>query len=173
MTEWTIVAKLYKAKNKEGGLFVSSTKGLLFLLTSGMEVCFVPPVLRVPRYARVLRIEKVGGKNLVFFEGVSDQNTAEELMGHYCLVRVDDLPDGWNEQTELDLCTFSVVSPAGELLGTIEEVQSNPAHPLLVLRSEQKQADLVLIPFVDEFVVGIDEDEKCIVMDLPSGLLEV
>ena len=113
MTEWTIVAKLYKAKNKEGGLFVSSTKGLPFLLTSGMEVCFVPPVLRVPRYARVLRIEKVGGKNLVFFEGVSDQNTAEELMGHYCLVRVDDLPDGWNEQTELDLCTFSVVSPAG------------------------------------------------------------
>lgn len=58
-------------------------------------------------------------------------------------------------------------------MGTIEEVQSNPAHPLLVLRSEQKQADLVLIPFVDEFVVGIDEDEKCIVMDLPSGLLEV
>lgn len=171
MTEWTIVAKLYKAKNKEGGLFVSSTKGLPFLLTPGMEVCFVPPVLRVPRYAQVLRIDEVGDKSLIFFKGISDQNTAEELVGHYCLVRVDDLPDGWNEQTELDMRFFNVVSPTGALLGSIEDIQPNPAHPLLVLRPAQKQADTVLIPLVDEFVVDLDEDEKRIVMDLPQGLL--
>lgn len=173
MTEWTIVAKLYKAKNKEGGLFVSSTKGLPFLLTRGMEVCFVPPVLRVPRYAHVLRIDEVGDKNLVFFEGISDQNTAEELIGHYCLVRVEDLPEGWDEQTELDMRSFSVVSSTGEMLGTIEDVQPNPAHPLIVLRLAGEQTDTVLIPLVDEFVIDLDEEEKRITMDLPSGLLEV
>ena len=57
MSTWVIVARLTKAKTVEGGLFVRSTEGLPFLLEEGMEVVFVPPVLRVPRQGCVTSIE--------------------------------------------------------------------------------------------------------------------
>lgn len=173
MTEWTIVAKLYRAKNKQGGLFVSGTKGLPFLLSCGMEVCFVPPVLRVPRRAQVVEIEQIGDKNLVFFEGITNQTMAEELVGHYCLVRSADLPEGWDESNELDLVHFCVMDPAGDQLGIVEEIQPNPAHPLLVIVPSNKPEERVLVPLVEDFIIEIDENEERIVMDLPVGLFEV
>ncbi len=180
MTEWTIVAKLHRAKNKQGGLFVVGTKGLPFLLSCGMEVCFVPPVLRVPRRARVIEIKQIGAKNLVFFEGITDQTMAEQLIDHYCLVRIEDLPDGWDECDELDLVGFDLVSSDGIEFGIIDEVQPNPAHPLLVIRrnndndsQEDKKKDSALVPLVEDFIVEIDEEKKRITMELPQGLFEV
>ncbi len=46
MGSWTNVAALLRAKTNEGGL--SSNRRKVFLFEKGMEVTFVPPVLRIP-----------------------------------------------------------------------------------------------------------------------------
>lgn len=93
MSAWARVANLGKAKNLKGGLLAYPCEGLPFLLEEGMEVVFVPPVLRVPRVARITRVqEQAGGAHLVSFDSISTIDQAEQLVGHSVLVRKADLP---------------------------------------------------------------------------------
>ena len=137
MSDWVNIARLTKAKTLEGGLFVRSTEGLPFLLKEGMNVVFVPPVLKVPRTGCVESVEEKGdGVYLVFFSSIDSIDLSEQLVGHYCLVKKTDLP----------------------------------AHPLLVVNHEDRE---VRVPLVDDFLVSLNEEERVIVMNLPSGLLSL
>ena len=72
MGSWTNVAALLRAKTNEGGLSVKPTEGLPFLLEKGMEVTFVPPVLRIPRSGKVLDVEEMSeGRYMVCHTGLS------------------------------------------------------------------------------------------------------
>lgn len=104
---------------------------------------------------------------LIRFEAVSSRKAAESLRGH--LLTVDreeqrDLGTGefWPEQLE----GLAAVTPAGELLGTVERVEFGPGQDRLVVATPDGEE--VLVPFVSE-VVGDPEDGK-IVIDAPEGL---
>ena len=62
-----------------------------------------------------------------------------------------------------DLIGSEVRDRAGVRIGTVEAVQANPAHELLVLDSG------ALVPVV--FVV--DREPGVVVVDLPEGLLDL
>ena len=95
MSAWARIANLGKAKNLKGGLLAYPCEGLPFLLEEGMEVAFVPPVLRVPRTGRITHIqEQAGGAYLVSFDSILSIDQAEQLAGHSVLVRKADLPEG-------------------------------------------------------------------------------
>lgn len=171
MSAWANVAKLTKAKTLEGGLFVQSTKGLPFLLEEGMEVTFVPPLLRFPRSSRIVQLDHKGeGKYLVYFEDITSIDLAEQLVGHYCLVRKADLPEDYDRSSHDLLTNFSVLSDKGVEVGSVVRVDENPAHPLLVVLRNGRE---VLIPLVDELLLGIDEQNNTITMSIPEGLLEL
>ncbi len=171
MSNWANVAELTKVKNLEGGLVVRARAGLPFLLETGMEVTFVPPVLRLPRTSKVEKISQQGdGRYVVFFEGISSIDEAEKLIGHFCLVAKEDLPEGWNK-SGIDLAGFKICLPDNSLVGLVSEILENPAHPLLVV--ERPGFEDALIPLVEEFIVEVDEQAEVIVMDLPAGLLEL
>jgi 16S rRNA processing protein RimM len=171
MSDWADVAELTKAKNLEGGLFVRATKGLPFLLSPGLEVTFVPPVLRIPRSSTVRAIQEQGdGRFVVFFEDITSIDTAEKLIGHHCLVRKADLPEGWDTRGGLDLVGFSLVAEDGSPIGSVVDVQENPAHPLLVVEATGRE---VLVPLVEELLVDVDEEALVITVSLPEGLLEL
>ena len=94
MGSWTNVAALLRAKTNEGGLSVKPTEGLPFLLEKGMEVTFVPPVLRIPRSGKVLDVEEIAeGRYMVWFDCIDNRTDAEKLEGHFCLVRTSCLPE--------------------------------------------------------------------------------
>ena len=82
MGSWTNVAALLRAKTNEGGLSVKPTEGLPFLLEKGMEVTFVPPVLRIPRSGKVLDVEEIAeGRYMVWFDCIDNRTDAEKLEG--------------------------------------------------------------------------------------------
>lgn len=192
MDAWANVAALTKAKNREGGLFVQSTKGLPFLLECGMPVAFVPPVLRVPRFTRVQRIEETSKGYLVFFEGITTQTDAEALVGHYCLVPEANLPEGWDDAEEASFIGFDVfvVDDGAEVaahnnsdtsnkatfpswyVGRVVDIEENPAHPLLVVTMADTGRE-VYIPLVEEFIVLCTPEEGTLVLQLPAGLLDL
>ena len=154
------------------------TEGLPFLLEEGMEVTFVPPVLRIPRSGKVSALEEVGeGRYMVWFDCIDNRTDAKKLEGHFCLVRTSVLPEGFADQGTLDLVGFSVVDEAGKLIGTVQGLEENPAHALLVVKragsSDDSEQDEVLIPLVDEFLVAVEEEAREIRVTLPEGLLDL
>lgn len=196
MGSWINIAALLSAKTKEGGLSVKPTEGLPFLLTEGLEVTFVPPLLRFARSSRVERVEHPSpGKYVVYFDEVHSRSEAELLEGHFCLVRKSDLPEGYDVSNELDVTGYTVCDVARGMIGSVSGIEENPAHPLLVVArkgaldsTEQTSLDKsaalqeadgnkasleVLIPFVDAFIEDIDENARTITVTLPDGLLDL
>lgn len=113
------------------------------------------------REMRVVSCRPHQGRWLVSFEGVIDRTTAESLRG----VLLTAVPLDMSVEGELwvhELVGAEVVDLDGEVLGTVEVVEANPASDLLVLGRGK------LIPL--HFVVDIQPGR--IVVDLPQGLLE-
>lgn len=177
MSAWANVATIGKAKNLKGGLLVYAREGLPFLLEEGMEVMFVPPVLRVPRTGRVTSIAPQGqGAHLVFFDTIDSIDLAEKLQDHSCLVLKRDLPEDYDRGL-LDLVDFALLDADENAIGRIVALEENPAHPLLVVELDDPATDKntksVRIPLVEEFIINIDEGEATIQMRLPEGLLDI
>lgn len=156
------------------------TEGLPFLLEKGMEVTFVPPVLRIPRTGIVVDVEETSdGRYLIWFDSIDNRTDAEKLEGHFCLVRTSLLPDGFADRHEIDFTGFSVVNEDGSLIGRVLGIEENPAHALLVVAranggsSSAPEKDEVLIPLVDEFLVAVEEETGEIRVSLPDGLLDL
>ncbi|MCL1799264.1 MAG: 16S rRNA processing protein RimM [Eggerthellaceae bacterium] len=137
-----------------------------------MEVAFVPPQTDCPRFGRVVSVgparEARASTRLVSFDSVRDIAVAEALSGCSCLARRGDLPDGFEDGRKDSYCGFRLVDEVFGSLGTVDEVIDNPGQRLISVVGERGR---VLIPFVDEFVRGIDEDAECISTAIPAGLL--
>lgn len=169
---WANVATISKAKTNKGGLVVRAAAGLPFLLEEGMEVVFVPPVLRAPRSARVVEVDEMGpDRFLVSFDAVTDRNAAEALEGHGCLVRKVDLPEGYDRAQTLDIVGFTLVDAASGVVGVVSALEPNPGNPLLAVT--RPEGEEVLVPLVEELLECIDEEAREISMRLPDGLLDL
>lgn len=171
MREWADIAYLAKAKNLQGGFVVRSAAGLPFLLEEGMEVAFVPPVIDAPRRGRVREIVQQGGDTIVFFDEVADRTCAEMLAGCHCLARRCDLPEDALVAGSRGLVGWTVVDEEAGFSGEVSDVIENPAQALLELRDQEGHT--FLVPFVDDFIVSFDEDERSLRLNAPAGLFDL
>ncbi len=74
------------------------------------------------------------------------------------------------EETVNELIGFNVVEKNGNIIGQISNVIENGPQQLLVLKGNNGE---IMIPLVEEYVVGVDPDEKRLIMDLPEGLIDL
>jgi 16S rRNA processing protein RimM len=113
--------------------------------------------------ARALTITASRPQNdrwLLKFDGVNDRTAAEKLQGAVLSAEPIDDPDAiWVHDI---IGTRVVEKNSGVERGTVEAVQANPAHDLLVLDSGR------LVPMV--FVVS--SDDGVTVIDPPEGLFD-
>ena len=168
MRTWADVAVLAKVKNLEGGFLVRSTEGLPFLLQEGLEVAFVPPVLDAPRRARVSKVTQQKNEALVFFEGIENRDLAESLCGCHCLVRRDLLPQEALSPLGFSLEGWMAKDETANFSAKVIGVRENPGQSLLELENEEGR--LVLVPLVDDFIAGLDEEAQLIKLSAPAGL---
>jgi 16S rRNA processing protein RimM len=131
---------------------------------SNLEGRFAPGArLLVGDRALVVETARAAGSGwIVHFAGVNDRDGAEALRQKS--VRAEaraEAPEG--ELFVHDLIGSEVRDRAGMRIGTVEAVQANPAHELLVLDGG------ALVPVV--FVVG--REPGVVVVDLPEGLLDL
>ena len=103
--------------------------------------------------------------------GVETMTDAEALAGRELRVPVDrlaPLPAGTFYRHDLIGCR--VETPAGELVGTVENVEGTLSGSRLVVAARRGE---VLIPLVAQICIAIDTAAKRIVIDPPAGLLDV
>jgi 16S rRNA processing protein RimM len=113
------------------------------------------------RRLRVVRSSSHQGRFIVSFEGVTGIDAADGLRGTELYAAPLDDPDAlWVHQ----LIGSTVEDTGGTVLGTVVEVEANPASDLLVLDGGG------LIPL--RFVVASDPGVR-ITVDVPDGLLDL
>ena len=113
------------------------------------------------------------GRLLLSVAGVADRTGAEALRGVVLWSEVDDdeVPDDPEEFFDHQLRGLAAYAVDGSPVGTVADVVHLPGQDLLSITREGGRE--VLVPFVIEFVPEIDVEAGRVVLDLPTGLLEL
>lgn len=115
----------------------------------------------VPRKIETSREHK--GRPLIKLAGIDSIDQVEKLQFQF--LEAEGQPEAEEDEFLVeDLIGLRVITAGGEELGEVDEVLVTPAHEIL-------QIGDVLIPFIDEFVDGVDFDEETITVRLIPGML--
>ena len=115
---------------------------------------------------------------LVSFEGITSDSEAAVYTGSRLYALTDTLRDLAGDDADSgedcigadSLIGFSVVAD-GRALGEIADIDSSTINALFVVRTSG--GETCLIPVADEFITGIDEQERILYMSLPTGLVDL
>jgi 16S rRNA processing protein RimM len=108
-------------------------------------------------------------------DGIDDVDAAEALKGAAVMVAVADLPEaGPGEFYYYQAIGCEVFVARGDLsgderIGAIEEIFSNGAHEVLVVRDGERE---VLVPVIADVVKAIDLDARRVTIEPIPGLLD-
>jgi len=103
--------------------------------------------------------------------GIDDRNRAEELEKHFMQIPLEWLKSKPGEEYYLiELINFQVVDKNQKLIGEVVDFSSNGVQDLLVIKNKKREFQ---VPFVEQYVVEINQSEKVLIMDIPPGLDEL
>lgn len=111
-----------------------------------------------------------GGNWIVALDGLTDRTGAERLRGQELFL--DEAALAEPEEGEFyyrDLEGLAVVTVAGVQLGTVEHIFATGANDVLVVRQGGRE---LLLPFIDDVVVEVDQEAGRIIVEPLEGLLE-
>lgn len=102
--------------------------------------------------------------DMVVFKDNYNINLVEFLKGSYVYVNKDDIKLSENEFLAIDLIGFSVIID-DKLIGKVIDVVETNANDVLVLDFN------IMIPYVKEFILNINKDDKTILVKNVKGLI--
>jgi len=119
----------------------------------------------------VAAVRSHSGELLVRFEGVTDRDAAGELRGTWLIVdsgtiAPSDDPDEFHDH---ELIGLTVRTVDGTEVGVVEDVMHH-GQDLLAVRAGSRE---ILVPFVKAIVPGVDVKNGVLVIDPPSGLIDL
>lgn len=104
-------------------------------------------------------------------EGVASEIEAKQFSGLTIYIQEQFLEEVEDTAIELDYFVgFTLIDEEAGELGVIHEVDQTTDNALFVILKED---DELLIPVVEEYILGIDHQLKTITVLLPEGLLEL
>ena len=116
------------------------------------------------------------GRLLVSFAGIEDRTGAESLRGAWLTIDAAEVPPPQDpdEFHDHQLTGLTVVTVSGELVGTVTDVLHHGQSLLAITPAAgtSRQTD-VLVPFVAAIAVEVDLAGGQLVIDPPSGLLDL
>ena len=117
------------------------------------------------------------GMPYVFFEGITDRNASEKLIGAEVVIPKEEMWESPIDEeggySEEQLEGLDLLDPAGKSIGKVIRWQEGAAHDYLVFENPNRPGVEVLLPFVDEFVGDIDLEARRVEVRLPEGLLDL
>ncbi|MCC5925699.1 MAG: 16S rRNA processing protein RimM [Bacteroidetes bacterium] len=129
------------------------TKSALFYLRNRHQ--YVP--VRVSAVKPVRKGDRLSF--FVKFDHIAGRTEAEQLRDSELFVPEDQIPQVEASLAET-LYGFEVVAADGTRFGEVIDVLDNPAHPLLQIKDID---GAFFVPFVDAFIMEVDEDAQRIV----------
>ncbi|MBR2789320.1 MAG: 16S rRNA processing protein RimM [Eggerthellaceae bacterium] len=171
MRTWVDVAAITRVTSRTEGFVLRCRAGLSSYLEAGMPVSFVPPQLDCPRGARIANVDVQGeDEALVRFEEAFGDEVAGKLVGCRVLVDAALLPPGILEDGA-DMAGFAVEDERFGFLGTVSDVLESPAQLLLEVARADCGENPILIPYVEEFILDVDDGARLVRTAIPAGLL--
>ena len=174
--EWMIVGLITSPQGINGKIKVKSL--------SDFEERFTKPGKRwiqksneSPRELELTSGFKKPGKEsfVITFKGIDNRNQAETLKGYKVLVKVNEIPQLSKEEFHLtQLVNLKVKILEKKQLNIVGKVINleNEKNNLLVIQL-LKNNKKVLVPFVKEIVPVVDIKNKFLIINPPSGLMEL
>lgn len=111
---------------------------------------------------------------LLTFENIDSEEKASKLQGLEVYFPRKYYTEA-EEKQELDysweyFIGFVAIDNNAGVLGTIVEIDTQTINTLF--RIEAEDGEEYIIPAVEEFILGIDNDKKELMLELPEGLIE-
>ena len=123
----------------------------------------------VPFFVESLRITK--DKATVKFEDIDSIEQAQRLIKCRIFLPLAQLPNLESDQFYFhEIIGFRVVDKNLGELGLVKTVYDSPNQDLISMDYKDRE---VLIPIIDEIVLGVDRKESIIHTSLPNGLLDI
>ena len=186
---WVVLAHLLRPQGRKGELLADlytdfpeqfEVRNRIYLAASNFEGQRAD-AREVSVTSYWLPVGKNRGRVVIKIAGVDSISDAEKLAGQELIIPQEErvpLEDDANYISDLLNCT---VYDRDSAIGMIEDVQfattSDGGRRLLesapILLVATTDGDEILIPFVKDFLVGINVKEKRVDMILPAGLLDV
>ncbi|BCA80548.1 ribosome maturation factor RimM [Desulfuromonas sp. AOP6] len=166
--EFLLVGTVAGTHGLRGDLKVRPLAGLCPLSADKMVLLRVAD--REPEAHIPARVASHKGGYLLRLQGLEHIDSVQRLIGAEVLMRRQDVPEPepdefyWGEVQGFVVRDVSL----GEL-GTLDDTFSTAAHDIFVVNGSYGE---VLIPVVEAFLVEVDRVQKCIVVDLPEGLVQ-
>jgi 16S rRNA processing protein RimM len=173
---YLVVGHLNKAHGTKGELFV-------WPLTDHPESAFAPGVILhlgseagdapdpTEPSLSIVAVRPFRRGFLLSLEGVGCRDDAEALQGRYVLLprnEIQGLEEG--EVFYHQLLGMEVVTPNGDLVGTIREVYELRPADLLEIRGPNGTH---FVPFLKSIIQSVDADSGTMVIDPPEGMLDL
>lgn len=98
--------------------------------------------------------------DMVLLEEINNINDIIDLKGESVYIKEEDI----NTFLIEDLVNYKVIDNNNSY--NIKEILYSKAHPIIVLDNNK------MIPYVDEFIIKIDNNNKIVYMNLPKDMLE-
>jgi 16S rRNA processing protein RimM len=168
----TPIGRLGKAHGLRGEIKLSVHDAYAELVLE-QEVLFVAiGGQHLPYFIEILR---GGGSWLVKFEEVEDKETAAVLQGATVSLPTSLIQQAAAAETVavvpyLSWLGYTLKDAQHGELGQIEEVLDLPQHYLARLRYQGRE---VYIPLHEDLILRVDDENQCVDMDLPDGLLSL
>lgn len=116
----------------------------------------------------VVKTRTQSGRWYVVFEEITTRELADAARGAELVIEGEksDEDGAWFVH---ELVGLSAVKPDGTEVGKVVDLQSMPAHDLLIVK--QASGERAMIPFAQDFVPEVDIDGGRVVVTPPYGLL--
>ncbi len=118
----------------------------------------------IPARVTDFRVEKKRNKRLFFvkFDRIADRTEAEQFQDRPVFADIKKSKTDIDPE-DPDITGFMIIDESG-LTGTVSGVMANPAHPIIEAAiHENRETDIMLIPWVDEYVKSIDRKQKQVI----------
>lgn len=130
-----------------------------FLIIDGMPVPFF------------IKSVKITGKNIVVsFKYIDTIELAEKFIGLDVMTINKKLPATENDEFENDFFGYSVIDEKFGNIGKVILFNDIPGNPVIELEYKNKN---IIIPFAENIIIKIDDDNKEIFILAPEGLIEI
>jgi 16S rRNA processing protein RimM len=169
--DYVVVGKIIKAHGIKGDLKVFPYSGFPDDFDHYSEVILADEGDNQSQTYEVVTSRSHGKVAIVHLAGIDSMNDSEALRGFEVRIAKDDLPElepgfyYWHE-----LQGMEVITDQGESVGILSSLMATSGHSVLVIKNRGREH---LVPAIKEFVVGLDEKGKSLVISPSPGLLEM
>ncbi|TVQ75202.1 MAG: 16S rRNA processing protein RimM [Balneolaceae bacterium] len=146
-----------KAQGTRGGFLMEVNDPAAMMETPDLLYFRYPDSQWVPYRVEEIRPQQAGKRSVFFviLEGITTRTEAEQLRG--LEVKTDRFTESSPDPD--NVTGYTVLRSDETRMGEVADLMETPAYRILVVQASDR---IVLIPWMEQFVVGVDDDSRTI-----------